>query len=249
MKGIIFNPDMIGAIVEGRKTQTRRLIKPQPKQINNDFDGTWEWKEMGHYYDDLTLFTMLKNSSRYHAGETVYIKEAYALRPHSDGGYWEAQYKSNGEIRDCNCAVDAIREIAYKWDDKWRSPLFMPEWAARYFLKILAVRAERLQEITYGDCIAEGIEEILEYPDDVTNKALRRIGAEEVTEPYHMGWRNYQYRHDKRYKWYNPNLEPEWFAGRPDLSFKSLWDSINPKYLWVSNPWVFPYDFEYKGGK
>ena len=77
MKGILMRPDMIQAIVEGRKTQTRRMIKPQPKQINDDFDGTWEWKEKGHYYDDLTLFTMLQNNSRYHAGETAYVKEAH----------------------------------------------------------------------------------------------------------------------------------------------------------------------------
>jgi len=212
MKGILFKPDNIQAIVEGRKTQTRRLIKPQPKQINNDFDGTWEWKEKGHYYDDLTLFTMLKNSSRYHAGETVYIKEAHYRYGHwvknglTKTGKQQWRFKAfTHTIYYADNPPSGAKPNSYR-QEAWykRSPLFMPEWAARHFIKILAVRAERLQEITYGDCIKEGLD-----MSDV-------------------------------------DYCPGWDVGK----FKSLWDSINPKYLWESNPWVFPYEFEFiKGGK
>ena len=95
-----------------------------------------------------------------------------------------------------------------------KSTLFMPEWAARHFITITDVRAERLQEITEEDAIAEGIEE----------------------------W-------EGMFKEYNkPNSNPGW-TRNPLLSYHTLWNSINPKYPWESNPWVFPYTFRrLKGG-
>lgn len=109
----------------------------------------------------------------YQVGETVYIKEAWC----------ESYY---GE------------PICYKLDGKespgpkdfWRSPLFMPAWAARYFIQITDVRAQRVQEISYEDIIAEGVD-----------------------------------------------------TGQ-DVHYQELWDSINPKYPFASNCWVWAYTFK-----
>ena len=194
MKGIILKPEMIQAIIEGRKTQTRRVIKPQPKRINDDFDGTWEWKEKGHYYDDLTLASMLRENARYQVGEVVYIKEAFCPECYKIDGVEDACYKIDEyDPESIPTYIDCL-------ELKWKSPLFMPAWAARYFIVITDVEVQEVQEITEEEYIAEGIDYLLGTPDTPM----------------------YSHRN----------------------AFQELWNSINPKYPWESNPWVFAYSFE-----
>ena len=134
MKGILFKPDMIKAIVEGRKTQTRRLMK-----LNFGFG--WEPPQLG--IGDATFkhnLEVMHITGRYQAGEVVYIKEAW-------------------------CESYFGEPICYKLDGNespgpkgfWRSPMFLPARAARYFIQITNVRPERLQEITEHDANLEGI--------------------------------------------------------------------------------------------
>ena len=130
MKGILFKPEMIQAIVEGRKTVTRRVIKPQPI--------------IAQTYKGLTLKDLEYDGfkPRYQIGETVYIKEA---------GAWDNKTKFR-----------AYKANMPDTQTKWQSPLLMPEWAARYFVLIKDVRAERLQEIAEQDAKAEGATPIYE---------------------------------------------------------------------------------------
>ena len=86
---------------------------------------------------------------------------------------------------------------------KWRSPLFMPEWAARYFIKILDIQAGRLQEITENDAIKEGV---------ILKAAI--VTGTLVGEPTYRD------------------------------SYALLWDSINPKQKWNTDPFVFRYEFK-----
>ena len=142
MRSIMFRPDMIKAIREGRKTVTRRVIKPQPPVASLPVDFVGEFSILGKGY-----------RARYQPGEVVYIKEAWASEAIDD------------ELKPCE--IPKGYPIYYKHlfeqtdnfgAGRWRSPLFMMEWMARYFLQMLDVRAERLQEITENDCIAEGCE-------------------------------------------------------------------------------------------
>ena len=146
MKGILFKPDMHKAIREGRKTVTRRIIKPQPP-VNNlpKFNGAFS--VCGKDY-----------KPRYQVGDIVYIREAYMVNKEYDhlkpseipeiGRKVAIWYYADG-----NHYADKVNEGA----GKVRSPLFMPAWAARDFIQITGVRAERLQEITEEDAVAEGI--------------------------------------------------------------------------------------------
>lgn len=145
MKGILFKPDMIQAIIEGRKTQARRVIKPQPKHILDQHRITLE---------ELTsLYIMADNcasqKARFQAGETVYIKEAW----YADKRFDHLKPK---DIPLYSCIGYPLRDIKPDWGGKLRSPMFLRQEFARYFLKILDVRAERLQEITLPDCESEG---------------------------------------------------------------------------------------------
>jgi len=156
MKGILFKPDMIQAIVEGRRTVTRRVIKPQPEDYRVSHPGGYDcppasivkykgkWIDLGDFENDYP---------RYQVGETVYIKEACCVECYKRDGIKDACLRyDNGE--ETRCANPHV----------WQSPLFMPEWAARYFLEITDVRAERLQEITLKDMWAEGMDEDMYAP-------------------------------------------------------------------------------------
>jgi len=160
MKGMLVRPKLIPAIAERRKTQTRRL--DGLKEIN-EYPDEWEvsrWE--GEYTHTCTgdfQFLMkplvavkgnLKATKpRYHVGEVVYIKETWVT---------ENQY-NHLKPRE----IPHTAKIFYLlggYDPftmgKIRSPLFLMEWMARYFIKIKDVRPERLHEISDEDCKAEG---------------------------------------------------------------------------------------------
>ena len=167
MKGILFKPDMIKAIVEGRKTQTRRVIKPQP------IDSVYELKEhsqvKGYYIPYAKDRRMVNNNagdhkndcgylSRYRVGEVAYIKEAWRTDIIFD------DLSPSELISEDMKAWNGV--IYYDFDyhkpdgifnSRKRSPMHLPAEFARYFIKITDVRAERLQEITLRDIEAEGI--------------------------------------------------------------------------------------------
>lgn len=146
MKGLSFSEPMVRAWMEGRKTVTRRLMNPQPVF---DDSGVWypranagkafHYASESHFCKGVAI-----DFARYCPGETVYIKETWTR------------------------TADRAGRILYKADDghikavadypvKWKSPLFMPEWAARCHALIVSVRPERVQEITEEEAIAEGI--------------------------------------------------------------------------------------------
>ena len=166
MKGILFKPEVwqakLRVLEEYGEAVTRRVIKPQPRRIDDAFDGTWEWKEKGHYYDDLTLYEELRSKPPYQVGETVYIKEAWAEWINT------SEHLASGVISIEEARADVIyKATTPNWDEILKEngnpylikhTLLMPEWAARYFIKIKAVRAERLQEITEEDAVLEGFQ-------------------------------------------------------------------------------------------
>jgi len=222
MKGILFKPDMIQAIVDLRKTATRRL--DGLKEINRE-------PERWHLYPAQICGKPLVTFScghdfgasaqrlhfarpRYQVGETVYIKETHyrygrwAKNGLTKTGKQRWRFKAfTDTIYYADNPPSGVKPNSYR-QEAWykRSPLFMPEWAARHFIKILAVRAERLQEISLKDIKAEGT--IQKMPLGYTYWAG---GYQAVT-----------------------GIRAE---------FAHLWDSINPKYPWESNPWVFSYEF------
>ena len=177
MKGILFKPDMIQAIRDKRKTVTRRTggLKeinqdtdrwvaahpvPRNRLLHTPYKGLWEFK------DGSNCFRLAK--PRYQVGETVYIKEVHYRFGHwAKNGFtktgrqkwvFKRSYEP-GNFRYIENPPSYVHPNNHREIVGWfkRSPLFMPAWAARYFIKITDVRAERLQEISWGDCLAEGI--------------------------------------------------------------------------------------------
>jgi len=158
MKGIILKPDLIKAIAGGRKTQTRRL--DGLKEINQEPD-TWELLGRDTSVLDGTMYFVFSRWSpnakqviakpRYQVGEVVYVKEAFMIEQ-SEGLYepTDRPFKNDyewGLLIPHYKLTDPDPEL-YDDEDrqvKWCSPLFMPEWAARRFIKFTGVGAERLR--------------------------------------------------------------------------------------------------------
>ena len=152
MKGICFIEPLFHKVVKGEKTQTRRMITPQPVDSveNLMFFGNKVFRTRDEY-DELIFI-----NPKYEVGEKVYLKEPYIL-------YQEEYQESKTSQSGIQYAYKfgnhlSIEEITGKSDSKWKNKLFMPESAARYFIEITAVRAEELQDISEEDCLKEGIE-------------------------------------------------------------------------------------------
>lgn len=129
-------------VITGTKTQTRRVINPQPMfpRYNGPApDGTFEFcSNSGHQYEYYR--------PRYHIVEDVYLKEPYAIF-YSGNDYSPDHLLYRFDKNDPNNPI------------KWKNKLFMPESAARYFIEITNVKVERLQDISERDCMKEGIKE------------------------------------------------------------------------------------------
>lgn len=137
--GIIFTTEMVNAILDGRKTQTRRVIKPQPKD-GADFFG-WllpDYEKIAFGFDAVDSYHRNKYGK---VGDLLYVKEAWT---HSTHPLHKFMYKAHAE-RHSGLVV------------KWEPPRFMPKEAARIWLEITDIRVERLHDISANDIKAEGI--------------------------------------------------------------------------------------------
>lgn len=151
---ILFSGQMVRAILEGRKTQTRRIVKPQPRVLNN---GMWyvPFKNEINWIFNYILGDKVMAYAKFpygKVGDRLWVRETFHEYSHgilyrADMPMrWDAENTEHGE------AVTLKAE-----DYKWKPSIFMPRWASRITLEITGVRVERLNDISEEDAIAEGI--------------------------------------------------------------------------------------------
>ena len=165
MKPILFNTKMVRAILDGRKTQTRRVIKPQPTNPRWNNVGWLGWDD-GHGY-------RMKPPCK--PGDVLWVRET-----------WQHVYTYD----DSDKAIEETGRYVYFADDPmpftywvdtdtgehkdqmpWRPSIHMPREAARIFLRVTDVRVERLQDIDDDGVVAEGLEIGAEF-DELWNRTL-----------------------------------------------------------------------------
>ena len=222
---ILFSAPMIRAILDGRKTMTRRIVKSQ-------FNTVW-----GSGCPNESTFTLMNGGQRWKDAFAVHVDRQTA------SGHWEWLFCPYGKPGDrlwvretgwqpCEPTPRAWREGADTWpkyvydadgisedeandNRKWgwrrRSAIHMPRWASRITLEITDVRVQRLQDIDEHDAIAEGC----------TDRATE-------THP-----------DDERLK-----IECGYFPpSSHERAFRLLWESINGAGSWDANPWVWRVEF------
>ncbi|MBW1739277.1 MAG: hypothetical protein JRJ69_17565 [Deltaproteobacteria bacterium] len=163
---IIFSAEMVKAVLEGRKTQTRRPIKPQPPEGYKD--PFYKRDEQRWFFRGITPVVVwpikgLKPPGR--PGDRLWVKETFTLTQ-----YNKPVYRSDG----CD-------KEGYRWvlpgdpnhEILWKSPIFMPRWASRITLEIKNIRVERIQEISPEDIRAEGVNSHVRPEADYYERAQR----------------------------------------------------------------------------
>jgi hypothetical protein len=214
---ILFNGDMVRAILEGRKTQTRRIMKNQPhpdwepseycelhKMVDGDFvlrNGSpvpIGWGVV-NFEGDIGYISRLGKP-----GDQLWVRETWQgpLLSHEEmqadpDWFYQAQNQRYHDVAHCVYAADGGPAPEFvttddEWKQCWRPSIHMPRWASRIQLGITCVRVERLNEIGQGDACAEGCPALYEPID--------------------------------------------WFRGR--------WESINGAGSWAENPWVWVIEFK-----
>jgi len=158
-KPIIFSTEMVQAILNGSKTQTRRVVKPQPKHHYDNnckkpgwFDtggNRWACKGCGGEIKPFTGGSKIR--APYQPGDIVWVRETWLKN--APGGVTKYFYKADKHPEE---VIGQMNAFGYKW----RPSIHMPRKAARLFLRVKNVRVERLQDITEADAIAEGIRQV-----------------------------------------------------------------------------------------
>jgi hypothetical protein len=175
-KPILFNTEMVQAILDGRKRVTRRVVKPQPNGmlqcvIEHECDGGAYWSDDNNILTDTTLY------KSFEVGNILYVRETWSIQSMK-------RFDNKVKFIYKACGLQDTHEIAVN-DDKyigllkyvsrrgWQPSLFMPKEAARIFLKVTDVKVERLQDITEEQAIAEGFIDnrgfIHSYDDEYSN--------------------------------------------------------------------------------
>ncbi len=176
---MLFGGPMVLSILNGRKTQTRRLIKPQPRLVGD-----------GVPYGGTELVGLGK--CPYKAGDRLWVREKWAVHKYYDGRPKNGCGPvPEGIAVECFTCPDSIRVLPSlthrsigEERGKWRPSIHMPRWASRITLEVTEVRCEQLQAITERDAIAEGVEPVLHIYNGGSRREWRDYsGGGMVAEP------------------------------------------------------------------
>lgn len=231
-KPILFNTAMVKAILEGRKTQTRRIIKPQPTNPRWNNVGWLGWDD-GHGY---------RMKPPCMAGDVLWVRETWCK---DVGRYmYRANYSDDEKFYQNGKEV----ELA------WHPSIHMPKEAARIFLRVKDVWVERLQDIGYFDSLSEGIAHLYDNLSDAEYESWASRSGYHRKKKSEWPYINYLWHGHFGSCGTGNRISDAWpyqFSSYEDPcgSFSSLWNSTVDlkdweKYGWDANPWVWAIRFE-----
>lgn len=231
---ILMSTPMVQAILEGRKTMTRRIIKSFGRyEVKEEL---WEDEFRGENIEPLMIdkYGPFKGSccslidNNHHCpfgykGDLIWVRESgwvdnnYIPGLNDPHLFWKADYDNYDEhtrvlIKNHTCRFPGIH---------------MYKVFARIWLEIIAIKVERLQDISPGDACDEGVEYW-----NIDRDAFE--GGELVAD-----FKNYTWKDDEKYKYYDfPTY------ANPVDSYRSLWELINNEESWNANPFVWVIEFK-----
>lgn len=218
-RGMIFNAEMIRALLDGRKTQTRRIMKVQPSSGVRISPFVKSGFEDGHGKELSCPFGQ--------PGARIWVRETWADVNHD--GCPAVAYRADGEVRDLHeddGDEDDPRLEKYwfaAWypdlisgtEGNWTPSIHMPRWASRITLEITDVRVERLNSISEEDAAAEGVGSALWFAaKGVPEEEWASLGEHGAERASHIN------------------------------TFATLWESIYGTSSWQANPWVWVLEFK-----
>lgn len=152
---ILFSAPMVRALLDGRKTQTRRIVKPQADSIepHDGYPGEWSpWKDGERQASILCPYGV--------SGDRLWVRETTIIAPKRwNDGYGATHVDAEGDKRIVQyLATSPSRDAAKAYNLKATPTIHMPRWASRITLELTDVRVHRLLDITEDDARAEGAE-------------------------------------------------------------------------------------------
>lgn len=241
---ILFSAPMVQAILEGRKTQTRRIVKPmhglQATWLSQETlnsvphgemsGGGWQMHNpragthhMGVYVEHNSPLGWIRCPYGV-PGDRLWVRETWG----SADQFYQSHENETPSVVAYRADLAAIQWDAepprkipkydvdqWNWDTmRWRPSIYMPRWASRLTLEVVSVRVERLHDISEEDAKAEGVEP---FPDTSPDEQV-------IPGPGFNGAVMKNQRHR--------------------FAFYVLWDSINGEGSWDANPWVWVVEFK-----
>ncbi len=235
---ILFNTEMVRAILDGRKKCTRRIVKI-PNYIKQQDDGLYTLFAEGTCYENQHFEEIVQYLKKpYQPGDILYVRETWQCwRAHRYEATADIRFRAGGDdvrLQFANGSTDSIDRydfdtFVHKWfshNGEWKPSLFMPKEAARIWLKVTDVRVERLQEIDEDGVWDEGFK--------FKPPCLTRVSADGHTCELD-----------------GPCMSSIKYCDMTmgELFGRELWNSTIKKsdldrYGWDANPWVWVVEFE-----
>jgi hypothetical protein len=228
---ILFSAPMIRALLDGRKTQTRRIMKPQPQRNVDGWDWGWPIPGKGVTPGTKTLWRDDNNPGSATAhfyspygrpGDLLWVRESFVRGFNcDDSGFLITEDKDGNELP-LKTWYRADENKHLQWADEdghledrvpWKPSIHMPRTASRITLEITDVRIERPQYISPEDAEAEGINRITHG-------------------------RNGDYFHFQR-----TDTHPQNWIHAED-AYRELWQLINGAGSWSADPWIWALTFK-----
>lgn len=218
---IIFNAEMVRAVLDGRKTQTRRIIQERHLYSGGRTPGNWPVHMPEGEEGEKARLWAESNSPFGAVGDRLWVKETWSVVSHAfdndglmidyvpDRPAKAVHEKPFGRGYYSGHAIYAA-DGGFTWGDDdgcvdgrscWKPSIHMPRWASRITLEITGIRVERLNSMTERDAIAEGC-----------------IGGHNSIPGYH-------------------------YSATPHEHFHHVWQSIYGADSWQANPWVWVVEF------
>jgi hypothetical protein len=210
---------MIRAYMEGRKTQTRRIVEPQP--VKKDQGWFWQCKKLdaGYCHTGLEAMErlMIRHSPYGQPGDRLWVKETFMPDPYINS-IASTIYRAT--------EPDPDRYVSHNW----KPSIFMPRNRSRFTLTIKSIRVERVQDISEEDAQAEGIGPVHRAAIDPSSRICTGCGKH---RNLHVGAVH------ACPQGHGTSFTNVTFKG----GYKWLWETINGPSSWDKNPWVRVIEF------
>ncbi|WP_323117349.1 ASCH domain-containing protein [Klebsiella variicola] len=221
-RGMIFNAEMVRAILASRKTQTRRIMKVQPESnqlglllitdsTKHSDIGKYHWAESNATGNHVRSKLFLCPFGA--VGDRIWVREGFFPAPLEMQSepprktMWNIAYRDGMQME--KLAPAEYNPTIYNYE-RWTPSIHMPRWASRILLEITDVRVERLNAISEEDATAEGVPPagslLPDYPGTF--------------------------------------LTPKGDFATAKVAFQRLWESIYGDEIWKANPWVWVISFK-----
>lgn len=219
---IIFNGAMVRAILDDRKTQTRRLVTLR-EFCRSPLSGyDWHFRDRCGCWNDVSTEWLLLRCPYGKVGDKLWVRETFCVE--DDG---KIVYRADG------AGISSLSYLA----KTWRPSIHMPRWASRITLQITGIRVERVQDINQHDALCEGVPRSEDFPIEPFStywcpicSGAGTVGGVARSRGDQFGWTDMDCDE----------------CNTPQKIFRNMWNYLyaEKRQGWYENPWVWVISFE-----